>query len=67
MGSSDLGWFLMVSCRLARLFSSWGVNWILVWGEGFVSALLIVFNHLTGLISADSRSSRTKEVMLKVF
>ena len=40
----------MVSCRLARLFSSWGVNWILVWGERFVSALLMVFNHLTGLI-----------------
>ena len=50
MGSSDLGVFSWSAAGWLGCSASGGVNWILVWGEGFVSALLMVFNYLTGLV-----------------
>ena len=54
---AELSWVVLILAGFSWSAAGWlgfsasgGVNWILVWGEGFVSALLMVFNPPTGLI-----------------
>ena len=54
---AELSWVVLILAGFSWSAAGWldfsasgGIKWILVWGEGFVSALLMMFNPPTGLI-----------------